>query len=82
MNEWDWTFLENYSKGVELETDPEDKLSYLHCFKHFEASRDFLNESIKHISPLIQFDPEPNKELKEARVELYKISVSFTNKGQ
>ena len=82
VNEWDWSFLEYYRKGVELETDPECKLAYLHCLKHFEASRDFAIGSIKQINPLIQFDPEPNHELKEARVELYKISISFTTGGK
>ena len=49
----------------------------LHTLRMYEASHDFWTESIKELNPLLQFDPEPNKELKEAKVELYKISVSF-----
>ena len=80
-NDWDWGFLEYHRKAVENETDPERKRGNLHCLLHCEATRDFWTGSIKQINPLIQFDPEPNHELKEAKIELYKISVSFTSGG-
>ena len=79
--EWDWSFLEYQRKGVECESDPARKSGNLHCLYHCEATRDVWCGSIKQIDPLIQFDPEPNRELKEAKVELYKISVSFTASG-
>ena len=74
---WDWSFIEYYQKSFALETDPEQKLETLHCLRHYEATRDLHCKSIKEIHPLIQFDPEPNRDLTEAKVELYKISVSF-----
>ena len=58
------------------------KLQYSHALRNSEAVRDLWTESIKELKPLIQFDPEPNLELKEAKVELYKISVSFSTKGK
>ena len=80
-SEWDWSFLEYHRKAVENESDPERKRGNLHCLLHCEATRDFWKGSIKQINPLIQFDPERNHELKEAKIELYKISVSFTSGG-
>ena len=80
--DWDWSFLEYHRKSVENETDPKQKSRNLHCLRHCEATRDFWNGSIKQINPLIQFDPEPNNEITEARIELYKISISFTPIGK
>ena len=45
--------------------------------RHCEATRDLFTESIKDIYPLIQFDPMPNQELKDPKIELFKISISF-----
>ena len=75
--EWDWGFLEYFRKSIALETDPTVKLSILHCLHHNEATRDMYCGSIKQMNPLIQFDSKPNRELKEPRAELYKISISF-----
>ena len=79
--DWDWTFLEYQKKAIEHETDSQRLSEHLHGLRHCEATRDFWCGSVKQVNPLIQFDPEPNRELKEARVELYKISVSFTSVG-
>ena len=54
------------------------KSGYLHSLRELEAIHDLWTGCIKEISPLIQFDPVPNQELKEVEVELYKISISFT----
>ena len=64
-----------------MECDTKRKNGMLHSLRHAEATKDFYTESIKQINPLIQFDPEPNIELTEARVELYKISISFNDRG-
>ena len=64
-----------------MEGDSKRKSSMLHAFRHCEATKDFYTGSIKQINPLIQFDSEPNIELTEARVELYKISISFDDLG-
>ena len=78
-SDWDYSFLEFHRKAVELESDPDSKLLYMHGLYNNEALRDLTSESIKEISPLIQFDPQPNHELKEVKAQLYKISVSFLN---
>ena len=80
--DWDWSFLEYHRKAAENETHPKQKSKNWHCLRHCEATRDFWNGSIKQINPLIQFDPEPNNEITEARIELYKISISFTPIGK
>ena len=79
--DWDWSFLEYQRKAIEIEGDPERKSSMLHALRHCEATQDFHTGSIKQINPLIQFDPEPNRVLKETKVELYKISISFEAGG-
>ena len=61
--------------------EPKRKSKMLHSLRHCEATKDFYTASIKLINPLIQFDPEPNVELTEARVELYKVSISFDDRG-
>ena len=77
-NRWDYSFLEFFRKAVENETDQEMKSKYLHGLRDLEATRDLWTESVKEINPLIQLCPGPNLELTEAKVELYKISVSFS----
>ena len=77
-SEWDWSFLEYYRKAVDLESSHERKKGILHALRHCEATRDLWTESIKDIYPLIQFDPIPNQELREPKIELYKVSISFT----
>ena len=64
-----------------MEGDTEIKSRMIHSLRHSEATKDFYTESIKQFNPLIQFDPEPNIELTEARVELYKITISFDDGG-
>ena len=79
---WDFSYLEFIRKAVEYETDEEVKLEYLHALRNHEAIHYLHTESIKEIKPLIQFCPGSNLELKEAKVELYKISVSFSTGGK
>ena len=76
-SELDWSFLEYYRKALDLEPSYEGKKGILHVLRHCEATHDLFTESIKDIYPLIQFDPMPNQELKEPKIELYKISISF-----
>ena len=81
-NKWDFSYLELFRKGVECETNHDQKFQYSHILHFGEAIRDVCTESIKEISPLIQFDPESNQELKEVKVQLYKISISFTSESK
>ena len=80
-SKWDFSFLEYYRKAVEYETDQKRKLQHSHALRNSEAIRDLWTASIKELKPLIQFDPEPNLKLNEAKVDFYKISVSFSSKG-
>ena len=69
-------------KAYDNETRPWYRWKYLHQLRAHEAQRDFDAGSIRQIDHLIQIDPTPNLELKEARCEIYKISVSFESKRE
>ena len=77
----DYTYIDFYKKSYEYETDPETKRNHLYSLRDAEARRDFYRGSLKPINHLIQFDQEPNLDLKGVRLEIYKISVSFEPKG-
>ena len=82
-NPWpdrDYSYIDFYLKAYENENQPARKIDRLHRLRLNEADRDFHTGSIRQINHLIQFDPKPNLELKEARLEIYKISVSFEPK--
>merc|ERR1712131_176461 len=68
------------TKAVENETDPDQKIGRLHSLRHCEATREIYTSSIKQLNSLIQFDPEPNQ-MTEAKVELYKVTISFQPGG-
>ena len=57
-----------------------EKKKYLHHLREFEARRDFFTGSLRQINHLIQIDATPNLELKQAKCEIYKVSVSFESK--
>ena len=76
----DYSYIDFYLKAYENETRPARKIDRLHRLRDCEANRDYHTGSIRQINHLIQFDPKPNLELKEARLEIYKISVSFEPK--
>ena len=73
----DYSYINFFRKAYEYETEPVLKIDRLHILRGSESERDFHTGSIRQIYHLIQFDPKPNLELKEARLEIYKISVSF-----
>ena len=78
----DYTYIDLYKKSYEYETDPEKKIRQLYTLRAVEARRDFFTGSLKPINDLIQFDEQPNLNLKEVRSEIYKISVSFEPKSK
>ena len=80
--ERDYSYIENFRKAFESETNPESKEGYLHQLQDWEAVRDFHTGSMRQIDHLIQFDNNPNIELKEARCEIYKISISFKSRSK
>ena len=47
-----------------------------------ELDRDFYIGSLKEIKHLIHIDKKPNFELKSARLEIYKISITFPYFGK
>ena len=73
----DFTYIDLYKKSYEYHTDPEEKQNVLYVLRSSEALRDFHIGSLKQINHLIQFDNKPNLDLKQARSEIFKISVSF-----
>ena len=78
-NKCDYSYLEFIRRGLQFVTGEKMKSHFVHALHYGEATQDMWSESIKEIRPLIQFDPEPNQELKEVKAELYKISVSFSH---
>ena len=75
--EKDYSYIDLFRKAYEEEERPLKKMKLLHELRESEAKRDFFTGSIRQIQYLIQLDPTPNLELKQARCEIYKISVSF-----
>ena len=75
--ERDFSYINFIRKAYEIIKDPSEKSFYFGYFQYCEAERDFFAGSIRQINNLIQLDPTPNLDLKEARCEIYKISVSF-----
>ena len=76
----DYSYIDFFQKAYENETRLPLKMTYLHTLRICEAEKDFHTGSIRQINHLIQFDPKPNLELKEAVKEIYKISISFEPK--
>ena len=79
--EKDYSYIDFFRKAYENETDPEQKMVCLSELRDSEARRDFFTGSVRQIHNLIQIGL-PNLELKEARCEIYKISVSFRPRGK
>ena len=79
--EKNYSYIDFYRKAYENETVPELKMMCLRELRGNEIEKDFNTDSIRQINNLIQIDPTPNIELKEARCEIYKISVSFEPKS-
>ena len=77
--ERDWSFIDLVRKAHEIEFRPERKMVFLHQLQAYEAERNFYTQSLRQIKQLIQVGP-PNLDLKDARCEIYKISVSFEPK--
>ena len=79
----DYTYIDLYKKSYEYERDPETKrINRFYALRGEEARRDYHTGSLKSINHLIQFDKEPNLDLKEVRLEIYKITVSFEPNGK
>ena len=77
--EKDYSYIDFYRKSYENLTVKD--ADALHQLRDAEARRDFWTGSVREIHHLIQQTP-PNIELKEARCEIYKISVSFDSSSK
>ena len=73
----DYSYLEYYRKAYSYEYDPIKKADWFHALLDAEGRRDYHLGSIRPINHAIQFDQTPNLELKEAKWEIYKVSVGF-----
>lgn len=80
--EKDYSHIDFYRKAYENETRPTEKLRFSYRLLDVEAARDFDIGGLRQINHLVQLDPTPNRELKEARSEIYKISISFEPKSK
>jgi len=76
------TYIDCYRRAYENETRPTEQMRFLYRLLDTEAARDFDVGGLRQINHLFQMDPTPNLELKEARSEIYKISISFEPKGK
>lgn len=74
--DWNYNYIKYFRIAHENETDPKVKEQNLLNWTYSEAFRDYWSSSIKEIKNLVQLDNNPD-ELKEARCEIYKISLSF-----
>ena len=73
----DYTYIEFYRKAYENSYDDYNKDIIFDMLQTSEVERDYFTGSLMQIKHLIQFDPKPNRELKEVRSEIFKISLSF-----
>ena len=72
----DYSYIEVFRKAYN--NSELFKMDYLNTLRDAEIRRDYNLGSMKHIDHLIQLDQKPNIGLKEAKCELYKITISFS----
>ena len=73
----DFSYINLFKKAYKYAKTGEQKNEALHLLRSTETMRDFYTGSLRQINHLIQIDKTPNTELKEARWEIYKISINF-----
>ena len=76
----DFSYIDLYKKAYKYAKTGQQKNAY-HLLREAEARRDFHTGTLRQINHLIQIDKTPNTEFKEARWEIYKISVNFKPTG-
>ena len=79
FTEKNYHFIEYLRKAYEYETNSVVKEFKLSLLRYQEAYRDYFTGKITEIHNLVQFDQRPS-DLKEARWNIYKISLSFEYK--
>ena len=76
--EKDFSYIEDFRNAYENETG-DNKDLYLYMLREAEVHRYYFTGSLWQINHLIQFDSKPNLELRAPKLEIYKISLSFTS---
>ena len=74
-----YNYIEYLRKSYEYERMSSEKENILSFLRHHESARDYFTGQITEIHNLVQFDQRPN-DLREARWDIYKISLSFAVK--
>ena len=77
----DYNYIPLLRKAIEHETDISLQKDYHAALVHSETHRDFYMGSIKQFKTLSQVDIKPDYELKEAKWDLFKISMSDISRG-
>ena len=77
--EQNYNYVEYLRKSYESEEEQDSKYEKMLFLRHEEASRDYYTGKIIEIHNLVQFDQRPS-DLREARWDIYKISLSFAIK--
>ena len=78
---WNFDFVNYFRTAYECAKCGTFKEQCWEEWQHAEAIREFYTKSITEIKHLKQFDQTPNLELQEPKLELYKISISFSFVG-
>ena len=78
-SEKDYSYIDCFRKAYENLTvkNPD----HLHRLRDAEARREYWSGSLRQLNHLIQLTT-PNLDLKEARCEIYKISISFESTSE
>ena len=72
----DYGFVNLFVRAFENATDPVLKKKYYAELVHSETHRDYHMGSIKQFKTLVQMDKKADTEIKEAKWDLFKISMS------
>ena len=76
-SQWDYTFIEYYRKAYEnVSENPAYKQFLLMRLRKAEARRDYYTGLIKEFKNFTQLDSIPNHSLKEAKWEVYKVTIA------
>ena len=76
MRHDDYSYMTLLARALENTSDPDLKKKYYAELVHSEAHRDYHMGSIKQFKSLVQIDERPDTEIKEAKWDLFKISMS------
>ena len=76
-SEKDYSYIEYFQKAHNHNDDPTMNVTILNALREAKVRRDYYLCSLKQLNHAIQFDVTPNLDIKEARPEIYKITINF-----